>query len=154
MRLLSSFKRGLAPVAPVGNTSLAVEGQLMLRRTFLLSSAAFALLPRTLEAQLFYRCRTCGAPTNTHLIDRTLPLNSAERARTVCFSCTPEARVIDKYWYGFPTAMHARTHNVKCSECGVELGYILVVGKPFDCRLCGGCAPEAKDCRRWVRDLT
>lgn len=98
-------------------------------------------------------CRTCGAATDVHLINCTLPLGSEERARTVCFTCTPAARVIEKYWTGFPSVMHARTHGTKCSECNEGLGYIHVTGREFNYRLCHDCAPDAKDCRRWVRDL-
>lgn len=122
------------------------------RKTFL-SLAVGAAAGAALPLPAFKVCRTCGTPTDVHIIDCTRPLGSAERARTVCFSCTPEARVIDKYWYGFPSVMHARKHNVKCSECGVELGYIHVRDREFEYRLCLDCAPEARDCRRWVRDL-
>ena len=73
--------------------------------------------------------------------------------RTVCFLCTPEARVIDKYWYGFPSVMHCHKHKTKCSECGVGPGYIHVRGREFEYRLCAKCAPDAVNCRRWVRDL-
>jgi hypothetical protein len=98
-------------------------------------------------------CKTCGAPTENHIIDCTLPVGSAERARTTCMACNPAARCIEKYWYGFPSVMHMRTHDVKCSECGVNGGYIHETGKPFEYRLCGKCAPGAGECRRWVRDL-
>jgi hypothetical protein len=129
-----------------------VGGRLHLtRRKFvglIVGTAGTAVLPRATR-----RCRTCGAPTDVHVIDCTRELGSKERARTVCFSCTPEASVIDKYWYGFPSVMHARKNNVKCSECGVGPGYIHVRGREFEYRLCDKCAPEAVNCRRWVRDL-
>ena len=127
----------------------------MKRRNFLVitaSAAIGAMLPLSLPSRV-ETCLSCGAPTDVHLIDCTRPLGSAERARTVCFSCTPEARVIDKYWYGFPSVMHARKHNAKCSECGTGMGYIHLRDRDFEYRLCGDCAPEARDCRRWVRDL-
>ncbi len=113
----------------------------------MLGTTGAAVLPPAIR-----RCRTCGAPTNVHLIDCTRPLGSPERNRTVCFLCTPEAGVIDKYWTGFPTAMHYHKHKTKCSECGVGPGLYHVRGHDFDYRLCLGCAPEARDCRRWVRD--
>jgi hypothetical protein len=99
------------------------------------------------------RCRTCGAPTDVHLIDCTRELGGKERARTLCFQCTPEARVIDKYWTGFAAVMHARKNNVNCSECGVGPGYIHPRDREFDYRLCAKCGPDAANCRRWVRDL-
>ena len=127
----------------------------MLNRRKFVSLAAGAAVAATVPLSLpaFKVCLSCGAPTDVHLIDCTRPLGSPERARTVCFSCTPEAHVIDEYWYGFPTVMHARQHNVKCSDCGEGLGYILVRGREFEYRLCGKCAPDAVNCRRWVRDL-
>jgi len=125
--------------------------ELMKRKEFILAlvgAAAATTLPLGWK-----RCRTCGAATDTHLIDCARKLGSRERARTVCFSCEPRARAILKYWHGFGSVMHARKNNVKCSECGTGLGYIHVEGKPFEYRLCIGCAPDAKDARRWVRDL-
>ncbi len=126
----------------------------MNRRTFVTLVAGVAVgtgLPLPVLASGV--CRTCSAPTEVHLIDCTRPLGSPERERTVCFSCTPEARVIDKYWYGFPSAMHAHKNKTQCSECGVGPGYIHVRDREFEYRLCLDCAPEARDCRRWVRDL-
>jgi len=123
----------------------------MLRRTFLglmLGTTGAAVLPPAIR-----RCRTCGAPTEVHLIDYMRPLGSLERNRTVCFSCTPEARVIDKYWTGFAAATLAHKHQTKCSNCGGDFGYIHVHEGDFEYRLCSKCAPDAKDCRRWVRDL-
>ena len=99
------------------------------------------------------RCRTCGATTDAHRIDCSLPLHSKERARTVCFSCVPEARVIDRYYSNGWSWMTAKKKGIACSECKTGMGYIHVVGKPFDYRLCPACAPEAKNARRWVRDL-
>ena len=99
------------------------------------------------------RCRTCGTPTDVHLIDCSRPLGSRERARTVCFTCTPEARVIDKYFTGFATAMHYHKHKTKCSQCGVGPGFYHVADREFEYRLCSKCAPDAVNCRRWVRDL-
>jgi hypothetical protein len=129
----------------------------MLRRSFLVLSVG-AAVASTLPAVARFRCRTCRAPTDFHLIDTTLPYEigtgGIRWTRTVCFACTPEARVIDEYWYGLPSVMHAYKNNTKCSECGVGRGYIHVRGREFNYRLCGDCAPEAKDCRRWVRDRT
>src|SRR5438445_12207127 len=93
-------------------------------------------------------CKTCGARTDAHLIDCSLPYG-LERDRTVCFSCEPRARVILKYWSS--PCMHAKQHK-KCSGCGVGLGVVHEIGKDFEYRLCYECAPEARECRRWVRD--
>jgi len=122
------------------------------RKDFIISLvgvAATALLPTPSGK----RCRTCGATTDAHIIDCSLPLHSKERARTVCFSCVPEARVIERYYTNGWAWMAAKKNNSKCSSCGTGMGYIHVEGKPFEYRLCSPCAPEAKDCRRWVRDL-
>jgi len=124
----------------------------MRRRTFLTIVAGATVgtaLP--LPALASGGCATCGASTDVHLIDCTRPLGSPERARTVCFQSTPEARVIDKYWTGFATAMHYHKHKIRCSECGADPGYIHV--REFEYRLCGKRAPDAVSCRRWVRDL-
>jgi hypothetical protein len=123
----------------------------MRRKTFietLVGAAAVALLPIAVK-----RCRTCGAPTSDHLIDCSRELGSSERARTVCFSCIPEARVIDKYWAGYASAMHYHRHKPNCSQCGVGPGFYHVHGRDFEHRVCLSCAPDARDCRRWVRDL-
>ena len=114
----------------------------------LIGAAATTLLPTSGR-----RCRTCFRPTDAHIIDCSLPLHSKERARTVCFSCVPEARVIERYYTNGWAWMAAKKNNSKCSSCGTGMGYIHVEGKPFEYRLCSPCAPEAKDCRRWVRDL-
>jgi hypothetical protein len=127
------------------------EGELMKRKDFIATLIGTAAATRLLL--LGKRCRTCGAKTDTHLIDCARPLGSQERAHTVCFSCEPRAKAILVYWYGFGSVMHARKNNVKCSECGTGMGYIHVEGKPFEYRLCPDCAPEAEWCRRWVRDL-
>ena len=101
-------------------------------------------------AGLKWLCKTCGAPTRNHIIDCSLPYG-LERDRTVCFSCEPRARVILKYWSS--PCMHAKQLNVKCSGCGVGIGVVHEIGKDFEYRLCYECAPEARECRRWVRDL-
>jgi hypothetical protein len=128
------------------------------RRQFISLVAGAAVVAATLPAMARFRCRNCGAPTDFHLIDCSLPYETSTTGirwtRTFCFSCTPEARVIDHYWYGMPSVLHAFKNNTKCSECGVGRGYIHVRGADFNYRLCGNCAPEAKDCRRWVRDRT
>jgi hypothetical protein len=99
-------------------------------------------------------CRSCGRDTGVHLIDTTRSLHSPERARTVCFSCVPEARVIEQYYSDYATRMAASVGKRKCSECGVGPGWILPLPiKDIDYRLCSHCAPEGIDCRRWVRDL-
>ncbi len=126
----------------------------MRRRTFITTSAAAAVVAALPSPALaFGVCRTCSGPTDVHLIDCTRPLGSPERSRTVCFLCTPEARVIDKYLYGFPSVMHCHKHKTKCSECGVGPAYIHVRGRESEYRLCAKCAPDAVNCRRWVRDL-
>ena len=126
----------------------------MRRRTFITTSAAAAVVATTLPfTALAGVCLSCSALTDVHLIDCTRLLGSQERSRTVCFLCTPEARVIDKYWYGLRSVMHCHKHKIKCSECGVGPGYIHVRGREFEYRLCTKCAPDAVNCRRWVRDL-
>jgi hypothetical protein len=126
----------------------------MRRRTFLTVVAGATVgTALQLTALASGGCATCGAPTDVHLIDCTRPLGSDERKRTVCFQCEPGARAIERFWYCFASVMHARKHNVKCSECGLELGYIHVRGREFEYRLCAKCAPDAVNCRRWVRDL-
>jgi hypothetical protein len=66
----------------------------MRRRTFIASGVSAAVVAATLPLPEFPRiCLSCGAPTDVHLIDCTHPLGSPERNRTVCFACTPEARV-------------------------------------------------------------
>ena len=138
----------------MGDTCIAVGAELK-RREFVIALGGAGAVVFLLSANVSARnaCRTCGTYTDIHLIDATLPLGSEERGRTVCFLCTPEARVIDKYWYGFPSVMHCHKHKTKCSECGVGPGYIHVRGREFEYRLCAKCAPDAVNCRRWVRDL-
>jgi hypothetical protein len=93
----------------------------MRRRTFIqvavgavIGCAAAAALPLPLSASL---CLNCGTPTKVHLIDTTLPLQSRERARTVCFSCVPEAAVILHYSSEYAMRMAAATGKIKCSNC-------------------------------------
>jgi hypothetical protein len=97
-------------------------------------------------------CRSCGSKTDVDLIDTSRPFGP-ERDRTVCFSCEPKARVILRYRSEYAMRMSAAINKTKCFRCGVGAGIIHEHGTPFDYRLCTTCAPEAKDCRRWVRDL-
>ncbi len=97
-------------------------------------------------------CRSCGSKTDVDLIDTYLPY-SPERDRTVCFSCEPRARVILRYSSEWAMRMSAAMNKTECSRCGVGAGIIHERGTPFDYRLCTTHVPEAKECRRWVRDL-
>ena len=97
-------------------------------------------------------CRSCGSKTDVDLIDTHLPYGP-ERDRTKCLSCEPKARVILRYRSEYAMRMSAAVNKTKCSRCGLGAGVIHVEGRPFEYRLCYGCAPEARDCRRWVRDL-
>jgi hypothetical protein len=97
-------------------------------------------------------CRNCGSETDIDLVDTHLPYGP-ERDRTVCFSCEPRARVILRYSSSPWAHMAARQHNIRCSRCHVGSGVIHVEGRPFEYRLCYACAPEARECRRWVKDL-
>jgi hypothetical protein len=97
-------------------------------------------------------CRSCGSKTDVDLIDTSRPFGP-DRDRTVCFSCEPKAAVILHYSSEYAMRMAAATNKVKCSNCRKGAGYIYKHGTPFHYRLCGDCATEAKDCRRWVKDL-
>src|ERR1700688_514515 len=126
----------------------------MKRRTFIQITVGATVSSALVAATVAY-CKSCGnkPPDGAHLIDTTLPLQSRERDRTVCFSCVPEAREILKYWSSPWTHMHAKVHNVKCSQCRTYPGVIHLHEREFEYRLCTRCAPEARECRRWVRDL-
>jgi hypothetical protein len=125
----------------------------MKRRTFIQITVGATVSSGLVAVPVIY-CRSCGskAPDGIYLIDTHLPYGP-DRDRTVCFSCEPKAKVILHYSSEYAMRMAAATNKVKCSNCRKGAGYIYKHGTPFHYRLCGDCAPEAKDCRRWVKDL-